>query len=492
MVRRRSARFPAVSPGPFWLWIVAATILAAGLRLHNLGKASLWIDEVYTVLACTDLSTMHRSKVLGYLPTYAALYAAGIDPPTLGETSAWAGRGVNEWLARIGACAIGIATIPLVGLASRRMLGATAAGFVAALLAVNPWHIYWSQAARFYTLEFLFYTLSLIFYFTATQRGSRARFVLAMAMFVLAFLSQPPAVVILAVFGADWAISFLRREPVRLGLFEWCAGTIAVGLCALLLKLDVSDAPEQWSRFVAFAQPQASHPPHKFAAGVVYIAGPALVVAAVGTAWSIRTSRTRLAWYLLLAAALPVILFAIWSVRNAVGSRYAFVCLFGLVGLAAVGAERLYAMLSRRAGVLAGLTPLAVLAAAPAPTLLSYYTTGHGFHPRWREAFDAVRKELRPDDVVSVRHPLLGAYYLRDAATVTFLPRDKAELDSLGRRVWVVIEADNSGMAGNGRWLKEISSLHEALDLRVPQPVGELRVYLYEPPAADAEQETLP
>lgn len=475
---------PRSGPARFWVWVLAATVLAAGLRLWRLDEASFWIDEIYSVRTCIDPTQTHRSKMFGYLPTYAGLWLSGVDPSTLdyGDSSGWREAGVTEWTARIGSCVVGILSVPLLMLASRAALGTAAACLFGLMLAANPWHIYWSQAARFYTLEFLFFGLSLALYFTATERGGKARFAAAMLCMILAFLSQPPAAVIGAIFAADWLYGLARGRPVRLGAFGWAVGIAAAAFCAAVLWMDMREAPDQWSRFVSFNETRSSHPPLKFIAGIVYTTGPALAVAAVSAAWVLRKSRPRLSAYLAFAAAIPMIGLALWSVRNAVGTRYAFVCLYGWVALAALGLAHAGRVLHRTGGFVAAATPTGVVLAASSVMLLSYYTTGHGFHPRWREAFDVVKAELRAEDTVCCRHPLLGSFYLgQGAGPAQFLPANHEELDAMGGRVWLVVQIEGVGQRDMKPWIDPLTELKASLDLRVTQPEGLVRVLLYDP-----------
>ncbi len=47
-----------------------------------------------------------------------------------------------------------------------------------------------------------------------------------MVVLVLAFLTQPPALVIVVVFALDWLAWILRKEPVHLGLLGWSSGAL--------------------------------------------------------------------------------------------------------------------------------------------------------------------------------------------------------------------------------------------------------------------------
>ena len=50
---------------------------------------------------------------------------------------------------------IGIATVPVLGLCGRRIVGATPSVLAAWFLAIDPFHVFWSQNARGYAIVVL-------------------------------------------------------------------------------------------------------------------------------------------------------------------------------------------------------------------------------------------------------------------------------------------------------------------------------------------------
>lgn len=465
----------------FAFWIVVATLGAAALRLYHLDVAGFWVDEIYTLQAAADLRDMHNSKVLGYLPTWLGLWLSGVNPAAIParESAVWLDAGVTHTSARLGSVLVGIVTVPALAMASRRLLGGGGAVMLALLIATSPWHIYWSQAARFYSVQFLFYTLALIFYFTATRTNSRPQFVMAMVFVVLAFLSQPTALSILAIFGADWLIAIWRRRPLRLTIFHWTIGTTAVAFCAAIVITDYFGAPDEWAPFVSFGG-AAYQPPHRLGMGAVYMTGPAVVLGALATAWGIRRDQERLVIYLLLAAILPIAIFAAWSLFNAVGLRYLLICLFGWLGLAAIGLDRLATLIHARSRSTAlALAPLGVLIVSSAHLLVAYYTNAYGFHPRWPEAYKYVAAHVQPGDIIAARHPIVGQYYLQHPS-VEHLPLNPQQLADLGSRVWLIVESRGGSDGDIGPWISAHTNIRRSLELSTPQPISRVDVLLYE------------
>ena len=171
---------PPLSPRVFWVALLALTVLAAGIRLHDLGEPSFWADEVFTVRSTNRSVQKFDKQTLGYVPTAAALELGGVDRKslTLTNNAHWRSMGVTETRLRLVPCLIGILTVPLLALAGRPLLGTRVVLLAALLLTVAPWHIQYSQSARFYTQSFLFYNLALLWYFLATDRDSR-RYIVA-------------------------------------------------------------------------------------------------------------------------------------------------------------------------------------------------------------------------------------------------------------------------------------------------------------------------
>jgi 4-amino-4-deoxy-L-arabinose transferase-like glycosyltransferase len=95
--------------------------------------------------------------------------------------------GSGEWSARLVAAIIGIISVPLLHFPIRRLFSSRVGLVAAFLLAVSPWHLYWSQNARFYTSLMLLYSLALFAFFLGIERD-RLGYILA--FIVLAYLAS--------------------------------------------------------------------------------------------------------------------------------------------------------------------------------------------------------------------------------------------------------------------------------------------------------------
>jgi mannosyltransferase len=139
-----------------WRILAGLVILAAALRFWRIGHQSFWLDEVFTVdLVNEDLIGM----VKGVRETEST--------PHLYYSLAWLWEklaGDGEAGLRSLSALFGVATVPLAYLAARELFRPAAALTAAALVAVNPWLVWYSQEARAYSLLVLLSTAALLFF----------------------------------------------------------------------------------------------------------------------------------------------------------------------------------------------------------------------------------------------------------------------------------------------------------------------------------------
>ena len=87
----------------------------------------------------------------------------------------WLHLGQSEAWIRLLSVGFGVAAIPLLFLLARRPTNDTTALIAAALLAVNPAHVYYSQEARSYSMLICFVLLSWLFFLRALSAESSGR-----------------------------------------------------------------------------------------------------------------------------------------------------------------------------------------------------------------------------------------------------------------------------------------------------------------------------
>lgn len=210
------------SPVLEYLALLSATLLGAALRLYRLGDWSFWADEVFTLGLKED----------GFnFSLWRQSFAGGMIRMVTG----W--LGTSEWSARLAPALIGILTLPVLYFFLKRALGTFPALAATALLAVSPWHLYWSQNARFYTLLLLFYSLALLLFLHWLRGGSPAFCVAVVGVPWPGGARAPAGVVFLARGGGVPGVS--ARLPLsaaaRLPAEEYCPVLCAFALAGGLL-----------------------------------------------------------------------------------------------------------------------------------------------------------------------------------------------------------------------------------------------------------------
>lgn len=123
--------------------LVLLTLLAAGLRLPQLGVQSFWFDEAAT------WSQVNGSFLAMLSDTVSDNY------PPLYNTVTWLfvqALGEAEWVLRLPAALFGIALVPMVFVLGTRVAGRSAGLLAALLVALSAFHLWYSLEARMYSL----------------------------------------------------------------------------------------------------------------------------------------------------------------------------------------------------------------------------------------------------------------------------------------------------------------------------------------------------
>jgi hypothetical protein len=147
------------------IWISALTVFAFVLRVYRLGFQPLWWDEGWTVYFAT-----------ADVPSMIARTAIDIHPPlyylVLHFWTLVIGPGPVS--VRLFSVIAGVLSIPLLFVVGRRLFGWKAGLLAALVLAVAPFHVYYSQEARMYALVTLL-ALASTYLFLALLDGQRSR-----------------------------------------------------------------------------------------------------------------------------------------------------------------------------------------------------------------------------------------------------------------------------------------------------------------------------
>jgi mannosyltransferase len=155
LVRARSRTF----------WIVAGlTLLAGGLRFATLGLQAYHHDEIVTASRVLRGDFRHAMEAVGFSESAPPLYYA----------LAWFWTqltGTGEYGLRSLSALAGVATVPVAYLLGAELRDRRAGIAAAALVAVNPMLLWYSQEARGYALMILLTSISLLYFLRVLGRG---------------------------------------------------------------------------------------------------------------------------------------------------------------------------------------------------------------------------------------------------------------------------------------------------------------------------------
>lgn len=166
------------------------------LRLYHLSFNSLWLDEAAT----------YNYAKQSLLAPWQAIWNANIQeytPPLF----YWIEHfmlffGSSEFILRLVPALFGIATIPLMYFIGREIADRNVGIIAAALMTFSPFHIYYSQEARTYSLMVFLIGLAFLFLLKGVRQRRASPWVLFGIFSALAFWAHFHALIPLAIFFA--------------------------------------------------------------------------------------------------------------------------------------------------------------------------------------------------------------------------------------------------------------------------------------------------
>ena len=215
------------------LGLLTLTVLAAAVRLPTLAQQSFWLDEGYTV----RLVRMSLGAMLRTIPRTES------TPPAY-YVLAWVWTrlfGSGEYGLRSLSALAGVAAVPVVFAAGRRLAGPRAGAVAGLLVATSPLLVWFSQEARAYALAALLSAITLLCVIAHRQDG-RSRWLAGWALaaglglathYFVAFVVAPE--VALLWWGAHARPRGGALGPDGRGGRALIVATVAVGMVALAL-----------------------------------------------------------------------------------------------------------------------------------------------------------------------------------------------------------------------------------------------------------------
>jgi uncharacterized membrane protein len=233
-----TAPTPAARAGahlPRWWPLAALTLLAAALRLSTLDLQSFWYDEAFT-----PVHVLHPSL---WATLRSVLHSE--NTPPLWYVLAWADSrvlGTGEVALRLPSALAGIATVPVVWAIARELGGRRAAGVCAALVAVNPLFVWYSQEARAYSLFVLMAALAMLCFLRAEREPTPRHMAIFALTGSLALLSHYFALFLLI----PMVLWLARERRTRRAALPSIGALAIVGLALLPLISAQGGHGTQW------------------------------------------------------------------------------------------------------------------------------------------------------------------------------------------------------------------------------------------------------
>lgn len=380
-------------------WIVVLTVVAAALRFYELGEWAFWIDEAHTFRDATSrIDEFWNASVSRYPVAYLTL------------------RGLLDWLPgtsegwlRLPFAFFGVLTVPVLALVGRSLVGRRASLCSAGLLAVFPWHIYWSQNARGYTITLFFALLGAAGVLRGIQRRSYGWSLAGLLCVFGSGMTHPSGFLLLPAFVAYAALRWRHDEWLRAKVNRYTVGLAVVGVAVVAAVV----GPSLGVASRVKDDPSLMH----FVQTCVYFVTPPIGLAGLaGLLWLRADARARDgAGFLLCWVGVPLgLLSVVGGLLTKVTAQYAFFTLPAFcLGAGALVVQLADRITDARARLARLVLPLILFA-----DLLSYdylyFTAQFGDRPRWRDAALLVMAEPGTPVILTTNDRGLDYYVSRD------------------------------------------------------------------------------
>ena len=444
-----------------YILLIGIMVLAAVLRLYKIGEWGFWIDEIFTInRALGDLGSL-------LIPT--SLRLINIPMSILG---------VSEFSSRLVPGLLGILSIPIFFFPVRKITNGTIALIFTLLLALSPWHLFWSQNARYYTALMLFYGLASLCLFIWLESENRWYLVFSMVLIGLAMLERGTTLFIFPVLVVYILALYLLpvEKPPGLrwrNLALFFVPMLILGLLVVFLSGNVFSF---FTKIVGF-----QHNPIRVAFGVIYDLGlPLFLLAICGGIYS-SVKKSRLGLFLLIGTLVPFVILLIVSPFVLAVSRYIFQTLPLWLMLGAIAIKAIVDNASGNGKYLALGFALLLVADSVSQNFL-YFNYQNGNREDFKGAFEIVAEHKLLDDLIVSGRPEIGRYYLNDK--VKSARNVKIEdIENSDQQTLFVVDNRSGFPSKLQEWIEDNSQLIGVRDVYVPGKVMMMRVYLYQPRA---------
>ncbi|MEZ0336193.1 MAG: glycosyltransferase family 39 protein, partial [Gemmatimonadales bacterium] len=389
------------------LFLGGLIVVAFVLRFARLGLWSLDSDEVFMRRDSLSFRFTNPRPLLYFINHHVI---APIIP-------------LDEFGIRLLPATFGVLAIPVLYLVTRRFFGARAALFAAALLAVSPVHVIYSQFGRYWSLVFLLATIyPYALYLGVRGRDGRA-LALGIATALLATLAHPSAVLLMGGPAALLAFHYLRPDRLKLlwalPAFRWAALAAVVVAVAILIRFipilhgwiyehDANPGPGQ---FLLRKPPRPLKPVLYVLAYVEAWTIPLILAGAAGIHLLWRDRDRMLAHYLASLFLFPLVFLCLVMFRTPVSTYYLLAAAPVFFMGAGYSLDRIWQMeWSLRPRWLVPALIVVLMLIPGTPTLVSQLLNGRRFD--FKAVAEWLQPRLTPGDIAYSDQPVALNHYL--------------------------------------------------------------------------------
>ncbi len=456
-----------------FLLLILVTAIAAGLRFYRLGYWSFWIDEIHTI-------TNSLSAYNGNGWPQPSMVLTGFVITT---------HGMNEWSSRIVPAVIGILTVPVLYFPIKRLFGPLVALISVLLLAISPWHLYWSQSSRFYTALLLFYMLASLWLCTGVA-ANRPRYMIFSALLLfLAIVERYIALFLVPVIMLYGGTLFARRLRSPDAVSFTPSVRFAFPLVVVFVAWMLLD-PDAISRIIQKFFGHSNQGPIPLLFAITNRIGiPLTCLAAVGSVY-ILSKHPKTGLFITLGAIVPVILLLAIAPFAFTVDRYVFATLPNWTILGAVTVKELFDQTKGHGKLIACGVLLVLLTDAVVQDVL-YFEYQNGNRHDWRGAVAMIAQHRRDGELIVTNRPELVTYYLghQDDNVIETKQFNLQQMVQPENRIWL-IENNDLVHPSLHNWVQENCTLFDVRDLHVHTQNLIMRVYLCEPFADQSSSST--
>lgn len=201
-----------------FIFIASILILVIGLviRLTSLGVQSLWIDELYSVQAGRINPFDAFAASHGNIVVFIGSWDVGSPPLYYWIIGVFEQFGHGDAWIRLPSVLFGVATIPLLYKLGELLFSRRVGLLASALLVMSPFHVWFSQEARCYSMMAFLTMLATLAYVLCLRKGFNGRrqvlFILAA---VAAIYTHYHAIIFVGALATHWFITAIHSHYMK-------------------------------------------------------------------------------------------------------------------------------------------------------------------------------------------------------------------------------------------------------------------------------------